>query len=346
MIYHIKKTWLQKASAAFNENIIKYDYSFKIVIKSVFFFNRLLNSVETRYWLTKLKLIDIIWILKKIRYMIEISWFFIVIYIDHDATLNITKQTSLFIIFTNKFNLRLIRAFDYFQRFNLNIRHKLNKQHIVFDALLKLTSTNITKMLHNEKFFANDELDVFFIAFLIKMNDEFRDKIFNNYQTDFNWQKINAILSIENDAKLLFYRKNDLIYLSNDFIIEFHVYESRRLCISHSIIENILKMIHDENHLNFVRCYEKIIVFYYIRDFSRYFKDYFKHCPKCLIFQIRRHQSYDFLQFILISSISFHIITINLILTLSLSAIDDFDIFMSIICKFFKRVILISNNVK
>ena len=118
--------------------------------------------------------------------MIEILQFFIIIYIDHNATLNIVKQTLLFIIFMNKFNLRLIRAFDYFQRFNLNICHKSNKQYIVFDALFKLTSTNITKMFHNEKFSANDELDALFIAFLIKINDEFRNKIFNNYQTDFN----------------------------------------------------------------------------------------------------------------------------------------------------------------
>ena len=284
MIYHIKKAWLQKIFAIFDENIIKCDYPFKIVIELILFFNRLLNSVETRYWSTKLKLTDIVWMLKKIRHMIKVFQFSTIIYIDYDAALNIAKQTSLFIIFTNKFNLRLIKAFDYLQRFNLNIRHKSNKQHIVFDALFRLTSTNITKMFHNEKFFANDELDVLFIAFLIKMNDEFRNKIFNDYQTDLNWQKINATLNIENDAKLSFYRKNDFIYRSNDFIIEFHVYELKRLCIFHSIIENILKMIHDEDHLNFIKCYEKIIAFYYIRNLSRYFKDYFKHYSKCLIF--------------------------------------------------------------
>ena len=103
-------------------------------------------------------------------------------------------------------------------------------------------------------------------------------------------------------------------------------------------------MIHDENHLNFVKCYEKINAFYYIRDFSRYLKDYLKHYSKCLIFQTQRHQSYDFLQLILTPSIPFHIIIINFILTLSL--FDNFDILMSIICKFFKCVLLISNNVK
>ena len=113
--------------------------------------------------------------------MIKILQFFTIIYIDYNAILNITKQTLLFIIFINKFNLQLIKAFDYLQRFNLNIYYKLNKQHIVFDALFKLTSTNITKMFYNEKSFANDKFDVLFIATLIKMNDKFRDKIFNNY---------------------------------------------------------------------------------------------------------------------------------------------------------------------
>ena len=105
--------------------------------------------------------------------MIEILQFFTVIYIDYDIILNIAKQTSLFIIFTNKFNHRLIKTFDYFQRFNLNIRYKSNKQHIVFDVLFKLTSTNIIKIFYNKKSFANDEFNVFFIASLIKMNDEF-----------------------------------------------------------------------------------------------------------------------------------------------------------------------------
>ena len=265
------------------------------------------------------------------------------IYIDHDAALNIAKQTFLSIIFTNKLNFRLIRIFDYLQRFNLNIRHKSNKQHIVLDVLSRLTSTNIIELTH-QQLVANDELDIFFTTSLIEMNDEFRNKIFKNYQIDLNWQKINATLSIENGAKLSFYRKNELIYRSDDFIIESHAYELKRLCIFHSIIEDILKMIHDENHLSFVRCYEKIIAFYYIRDLSRYFRDYFKHCPKCLIFQIWKHQSYGFLQSILTSSISFHIIIINFILILSL--FDNFDILMSVICKFLKRVILISDNVK
>ena len=49
MIYHIKEAWLQNIFAVFEKNIIKCDYSFKIVIESILFLNRLFNSVETRY---------------------------------------------------------------------------------------------------------------------------------------------------------------------------------------------------------------------------------------------------------------------------------------------------------
>ena len=208
------------------------------------------------------------------------------IYIDHDAALNIAKQTILSIIFINKFNLRLIKVSNYLQRFNFDIHHKSRKQHIVFNVLSRLTSTNINELIHNVlQFFANDKFDIFFIMFFVKMNNEFRDKIFKKYQTNFNWQKINIILSIENDAKLFFYRKtDDLIYRLNDFITKSHVYKLKRLCIFHFVINDILKMIHDKSHLSFVKCYEKINAFYYIRNFSRYFKNYLKHCSKYLIF--------------------------------------------------------------
>ena len=89
------------------------------------------------------------------------------------------------------------------------------------------------------------------------------------------------MLNIENDVNLFFAQKNDLIFKINNFIIDFHAYESRRLCILHSIISNILKIIHDENHDDFARCYKKISIFYYIRNLIKYFREYFKHCSKC-----------------------------------------------------------------
>ena len=66
-------------------------------------------------------------------------------------------------------NLRLIRASDYIQRFNLKIRYKSNKIYIVSNALFKLISFNI------EKSFTKSELNALFV--LIKSNIDSIDNI-------------------------------------------------------------------------------------------------------------------------------------------------------------------------
>ena len=146
-----------------------------------------------------------------------------IVYIDHEIALKIVKQTSLIISFIDKLNLRLMRAFDYLQRFNLNIRHKSKKQHIISDVLFKLFSNNCDL----RKLFAESELNALltkksfaksinFIAFLIEINSKFKQRILNEYKTNLNWQRIVDILEVndsENVAKLSFYRReNDLIF--------------------------------------------------------------------------------------------------------------------------------------
>ena len=108
----------------------------------------------------------------------------IVIYIDYNATFNIVIQITLTIIFINKLNLRFIRVFDYIQRFNLKIRYKLNKQHIVSNVLFKFFNDNIEYKIVVDKI--DDELNVLFIASLIEINKIFRKRILNNYKIDFN----------------------------------------------------------------------------------------------------------------------------------------------------------------
>ena len=123
-----------------------------------------------------------------------------IIYINHDAALKIIKQISLIILFIDILNLRLMRAFDYLQRFDLNIRHKLKKQYINFDTLFKLFSENNNL----QKFFAENKLNalltikffinlkksfadiIFFIAFLIKMNSNLKQRIFDKYKINLN----------------------------------------------------------------------------------------------------------------------------------------------------------------
>ena len=79
----------------------------------------------------------------------------------------------------NKLNLRLIRVSNYIQRFNLNIRHKSKKQHVVSNALSRLTNLN-TLFKTNEK-----KLNAFFIINFVKMNQFFRNRFLKNYNNNF-----------------------------------------------------------------------------------------------------------------------------------------------------------------
>ena len=81
--------------------------------QSILFLSRLLTDAETRYWPTELEIAGIVWVVKKVRHMIEASTQSTVIYTDHSAAISIVRQTSLNTTSTEKLNLRLIRASEY-----------------------------------------------------------------------------------------------------------------------------------------------------------------------------------------------------------------------------------------
>ena len=113
--------------------------------------------------------------------MIKSLLIFIIIYIDHDVVLKIVKQITFIISLTNKSNLRLIKVFDYIQRFNLKIRYKFEIQYVIFDVFSRFTNFNIKIQLQNYE----NEFDVLFIVNLIEINNDFRFRIFENYQKKF-----------------------------------------------------------------------------------------------------------------------------------------------------------------
>ena len=102
-MYHVK---------FINWNDIKY--SSRKTIQLIMFLSRLLIFAKTRYWLTELKIVDIVWMLRKIRHLIEFSTKrSTIIYIDYDAALSIFKKISMTITSIDKLNFRLIWTFDY-----------------------------------------------------------------------------------------------------------------------------------------------------------------------------------------------------------------------------------------
>jgi len=65
-----------------------------------------------------------------------------IIYINHAAAVEIEHQFSLNTIAVKKLNLRLVRASEYLQRFQLKIRYKSEKTNIISDTLFRLLSSN------------------------------------------------------------------------------------------------------------------------------------------------------------------------------------------------------------
>ena len=137
--------------------------------------------------------------------------------------------------------------------------------HIISNALSRLINLNVNAKKSSDE----NELNVVFNVNFMKMKKIFRNRLMKDYFKNFHWKKIIALLdaqlNVENNVFLFFYRKNDLIFRSNEYITSEHAFESRRLCISNfdSLIIEILDTIHEtiNDHSRFVKCYEKNLCF-------------------------------------------------------------------------------------
>lgn len=321
------------------------NYSPRIKVQFILFLNKFLNSVKSRCWSTKLKFADLVWILSKIRHLIEFFKHSTIVYIDHDVSYEIVIQTSLSIFFLDKLNLRLMCASKYIRRFFLIIRHKSEKLHVVFDALLRLFiskkfSLDISNISSNIN---KNEFNKFFIAFMIEINAEFKTRMINEYNQNFIYFKVLETLR-KYDIKLLFLIDYDLLYrmkINDDCVSS----DLEKRCVSQFIIKEVIAMIHENSnkHIEFDQTYDKLISSWYIRSLLKQFANYFKHCFKCEINRMRRHKIYDNFQLIWFSLISFYTLIIDFVLILFFSHININNI-MSIIDKFNKRVAIIFNK--
>ena len=110
------------------------------------FFNRMLNEAKKNYWLTKLKMMNLIWVIRRLRHMIEIVKHVTVIFTNHNVNIFIIKQTIFFNNNIDKLNFRLMRTFIYLSQFQLKVKYQLDKNYIVSNALFRL-------------FFDNEQID-------------------------------------------------------------------------------------------------------------------------------------------------------------------------------------------
>jgi len=145
---------------------------------------------------------ELIWVVKKIRYIIEATVKNVIIYIDYVISIKISCQFSLNITVMKKLNLHLIQVSKYLQCFCLNVHYKFKKLNIILDALFWLLSdNNICECLVNQKnqlkmnnfilkvLQINLRITVY-MRILMKISDQLQQNIKCKYVEELKWEYI------------------------------------------------------------------------------------------------------------------------------------------------------------
>ena len=279
----------------------------------------------------------IVWVVKKIRHLIEASVKTTIVYTDHAAAVGIVRQSSMNTTSTEKLNLRLIRASEYLQRFRLKIRHKSGKANVVSDALSRLASRSYRSETDESIL---DTVEDFPVS-VITVSKAFRRRLLDGYQES-RWAraiamvKANAELGI-NAAKLPYKLVDDLLYFEDDE-------RGLRLCISTAMEAEVFKLAHDEmGHPGYARTHERLTQGLYMYNMATKLHDFIRHCPHCQLNQTPRYRPYGSLQPIFSPARPFHTLTIDFILALP-KAFGDEDCAMRVTDKFSKAVTFISGK--
>ena len=358
MIYHLKNDWSFNKD---NRMILK-----SAEIELILFLSRMLSNVEHKLFSTELEMTALIWTVKRIKHMIESAIKITIIFIDHVANSSIARQTTLSSENIDKLNLKLVKIFIYLAQFDLNIRYRSEKDNIVFDALFRLSFNAISRDVEIDtldiEFYHFSIIDVSltnhaFQSSLMIIFKKFRQKLLNEYKNKSWLTLIEMLISLLNrlsnetrfeefskssqhenarsvKTEIDFELKDDLLYHKTD--------NKLRLCISKVLKKNIFKLTHDDNqHAEITRFYARIVESLYILKLFRKLKAYLTHCSTCQLNQIKRHKLYEKLISIICSTISFHTIAINFILTISKK---NYDTLLIIICKYSKRIAIISEK--
>ena len=206
----------------------KEKWSFRTSILSVLFFSRQLTAAKRNYWSTELKTFELMWTIKKIKHFIQSSHHRVIIQTDHQTIVDICEQILITSInLTLRMNIRLIKASQFLNQFNLNIRYKSRKNHIVSNALSRLASANI-ELLSKEHF----ELNVLYTynTTLIEMFEKFRKKIIENYNKNSIWKRILATVlsneALKENAADLFFETITTVSTKTDVYMKSRIEDS------------------------------------------------------------------------------------------------------------------------
>ena len=118
-VFHLKYL-PSTASAEQIAEAMKSCFRFKASdVEPIMFLSRILTNTEQKYWPTEGELACIVWAIKKTRHLVEAARHPVIIYTDHQANSSIAYNASMKTTSVEKLNLRLVRALEYLQRFDI-----------------------------------------------------------------------------------------------------------------------------------------------------------------------------------------------------------------------------------
>lgn len=111
-------------------------------------------------------------------------------------------------------NLRLVRASQYLSQFELDVRYKPGKQHIVPDTLSRLTSTEHAPPTQTLDDILEHGIRIqtsCYNSTMLEVSTEFRELLTKAYNTDSHWSKIKESLSDEAAPGTVFVVRDNMI---------------------------------------------------------------------------------------------------------------------------------------
>jgi len=201
---------------AWLKRLVDFD---KSSIEPIVFLSKCLSGAETRYYPTELEMAGLCWAVRKLSYMIQTA-LKVYVFTDHAAVTAIAKQRRLATTESlESLNLRLAKALIYLQQFDLDVRYRPGRLHLVLDALLRLQPKRIPES-DLETDMLNDVAHVFH-AIIVEISDDFKDRLKQAYKADALWERVLMVVSGkrhdgEDPTRLMrglrFLYKGDLIY--------------------------------------------------------------------------------------------------------------------------------------
>lgn len=252
-------------------------------IRPIMFLSRQLSKHEMNYPATELEVAAVVWVVRKIRYLIETASKTIVV-TDHSATAGIAKATSLKSVNVDTLNLRLSRASQYLSQFaSLFVIHKPGRLHVVPDALSRLPQKNRNKTVELENWVEVD----------LTLAPSLRDSLQEGYKLDPVYAQVLNLKTTEVAGYSFELKEDGLIWTRRT---KDHFENEWRLCVPAANVPLVFQMVHDDlGHLGFHRAYAYLRKGFYIHRLSRLLRKYLEHCPQCLRMQTRRHRTFGLL---------------------------------------------------